>query len=243
MNLATADKFDYGIVDSGDLVVHAAAISAPDICRDKPELAWSVNVEGTSLFIDKCLQRGANILFFSSDTVYRINGGSVINEDSPCAPQEPYGRMKHEVEKQFIGEPGFTTLRLSYVVSNFDKFTRYLRSCITENREAEIIRSFCRSAVAFHDIAAAVKAAIRDKNIPSPIINACGPQLLSRMEIAQSYKASNAPNMRLIEIEPPEGFFDSRPSTIPLTSKYFSVLLGREPLSIAEYYEHLTELL
>ena len=77
-------------------------------------------------------------------------------------------------------------------------------------------------------------------SVSTPIINACGPELLSRMDIAESYKNACAKELQLIEIEPPQGFFDSRPSSIPLKSKYLSLLLGREPITIDEYYKSMS---
>lgn len=94
--------------------------------------------------IERCLGRGAEIRFFSSDTVYASDSNAGIDEHSPCAPAEPYGRMKLEVEERFVGQPGSTTLRLSYVVSHFDAFTCYLRACVLDSREADIIRGFRR---------------------------------------------------------------------------------------------------
>lgn len=240
LNLVSANEFDYGILDSKDIVIHMASISAPDICRNNPDLAWAVNVEGSSNFIGKCLERGAKVIFFSSDTVYAIENNNLLDEDSPCLPSEPYGRMKNEVESRFLGEKDFTTLRLSYVISDFDKFTVYLKKCVESNKQAEIIRAFKRSAISFRDLVDTVLAFI-NRRISIPIVNICGPEILSRMQIAEAFRASHAPGLRLQEIDAPDGFFESRPPEIAVVSKYLPDILGREPIKIADYYLQLAQ--
>ncbi|WP_434517227.1 NAD-dependent epimerase/dehydratase family protein (plasmid) [Dechloromonas sp. ARDL1] len=99
---APAD-FDYGNVRSGDVALLTAAISAPDICAREHDRAWAVNVTGTSSFIQSVIDRGARVLFFSSDTVYGEREDS-FDESAACNPTGEYAEMKREVEQRFFGQ-------------------------------------------------------------------------------------------------------------------------------------------
>ena len=99
-----------------------ASISAPDICAREHERAWSVNVTGTSEFISRTIERGGRVIFFSSDTVYG-ECEDPFDESALCKPAGEYAEMKHKVERRFIENPSFKSIRLSYVFSREDKFT------------------------------------------------------------------------------------------------------------------------
>jgi dTDP-4-dehydrorhamnose reductase len=146
LDLRQPDSFDIGRLLPGDVVCLAAAISSPDVCAREPEFARSINVVGTSRFVDRALERGARVIFLSSDTVYGERS-QPFDESAPCVPAGAYAAMKHEVERQFIDRAGFKILRLSYVVSARDRFTRYLVSCAERGEEADIFDPFVRAVV------------------------------------------------------------------------------------------------
>ena len=62
--------------------------------------------------------------------------------------------------------------------------------------------------------------------------NFCGPDLLSRMEIAKMYKKNLFHDLILDHKDPPDGFWRSRAKEINMGSKYFKILLSREPQKI-----------
>lgn len=114
LQLDSPDDFDYELIKPSDTVLLAAAISAPDICAREHERAWSVNVTGTSEFINRVMKRGGRVIFFSSDTVYGEISDE-FDEASPCDPSGEYAEMKREIEKQFLDNSLFKVIRLSYV--------------------------------------------------------------------------------------------------------------------------------
>ena len=60
--------------------------------------------------------------------------------------------MKSEVEKRFLGNPFFKTIRLSYVFSREDKFTKYLVGCAQRDEEAELFHPFYRAIIHRDDV-------------------------------------------------------------------------------------------
>lgn len=232
LNLSHPELFDFSVVQKNDRVLILAAVSSPDICQNDPPYARAVNVDGTIHFADACLERGAQVIFFSSDTVYG-NGGP-FDEHSACHPVGPYAEMKHEVENHFQREVAFKSLRLSYVVSHDDKFTAYLRRCASNDENAEVFHPLRRRAVHIDDLADAVAAVCQDwGRLDSPVLNVAGPDLLSRVEMAKVFQEID-PRLHFKIVEPAPEFFAARPQTIDMGSCYLSKLLGREPHVLRE---------
>lgn len=230
---APAD-FNYGKICPGDVVMLTAAISAPDICASDHDRAWAVNVAGTSSFIQNAIERGARVIFFSSDTVYGERGDE-FDECAACNPAGEYAEMKREVEQRFAANPLFKSIRLSYVFSREDKFTRYLAGCAQRNEEADLFHPFFRAVVHRDDVVAgALALAERWHEIPEQVINFGGPQVLSRVEFAECLREIHLHDLRFKVTEPNADFFRNRPRVIAMKSPIFARLLGRPPHSFCE---------
>lgn len=234
LRLDSLDEFDYQAVQNSDVVLLTAAISAPDICSREFERAWAINVTGTSSFISEAISRGARIIFFSSDTVYGERADE-FDETTTCNPAGDYAVMKHEVEKKFLGNPAFKTIRLSYVFSREDKFTKYLIGCAERGEEAEIFHPFYRAVVHRDDVVqGAIALTQRWDEFPQAVINFGGPDVIARTEFGQTLKDSVLPALRFRQIEPAPEFFANRPRVIQMKSSLLASLLARPARSLRE---------
>jgi len=234
LRLDAPDEFDYNVIQDADVVLVTAAISAPDVCSREHERAWAVNVTGTSSFISKAISRGARIIFFSSDTVYGERADD-FDETAACNPAGDYAVMKHEVESRFTGYPAFKAIRLSYVFSREDKFTKYLLGCAERGEEAEIFHPFYRAVVHRDDVVqGAIALARRWDEFPQFVINFGGPDVIARTELAQVLKDSVLPELRFRQIEPEPEFFANRPRVIQMKSPLLATLLGRPARTLRE---------
>ena len=221
-------------VDAGDVVFMTAAISAPDVCSRHYDRAWSVNVAGTSTFIKGVIERGARVIFFSSDAVYGERE-EAFDDLAACNPAGEYAQMKREVEERFAGDVSFKSIRLSYVFSRDDKFSRYLSGCAKRNEEAELFHPFFRAIVHREDvIEGALALAIRWNEVPEQIINFGGPQVLSRLEFAECLREVSLNELRFKVTEPEIDFFKNRPRIIAMHSPAFARLLARQPRTLCE---------
>lgn len=230
---APQDFADLPIAD-GDVVFLTAAISAPDICAREYERAWSANVTGTSAFVSSAIDRGARVVFFSSDTVYGEREDE-FDENAACNPAGEYAEMKCEVEQRFSANASFKAIRLSYVFSREDKFSRYLTGCAERNEEADLFHPFFRAIVHRDDVVeGALALAVRWDDVPEQVINFGGPQVLSRIEFAECLRETHLHDLRFKVTEPGADFFKNRPRVIAMTSPVFSRLLGRPPRSLRE---------
>lgn len=234
LRLDAPSDFDYELILPGDVVLLAAAISAPDICAREHERAWAVNVTGTSDFINQVIARGGRVVFFSSDTVYGERSNT-FDEAAESQPAGEYAEMKREVEKRFLGSPLFKSIRLSYVFSREDKFTKYLSGCAERGEEAELFHPFYRAIVHRGDVVdGALALAQRWDEFPRQVINFGGPEVLSRIDFAECLKRVALPNLKYRVTEPGDDFFKNRPRIIDMSSNVLPDLLGRSSRSFLE---------
>ncbi len=226
--------FDYSLVQPADVVLLSAAISAPDICAREHSRAWAVNVTGTSEFVNQVISRGGRVVFFSSDTVYGERGDA-FDETAKSNPAGEYAEMKAEVEKRFLGNPLFKSIRLSYVFSREDKFTKYLSGCTERGEEVELFHPFYRAIVHRNDVVdGALALAQRWDEFSDQVLNFGGPEVLSRIDFAECLKRNALPSLRFRVTEPGEEFFKNRPRVIAMSSDILPKLLGRPSRTMAE---------
>ncbi len=234
LRLDAPSEFDYGKIRPGDVVLLTAAISAPDICAREHDRAWAVNVTGTSIFIRSAINRGARVVFFSSDTVYGEREDE-FDETAKSNPAGEYAEMKSEVENRFSGTASFKTIRLSYVFSFEDKFSSHLVRCAERNEESDLFHPFFRAIVHRDDVVeGALTLALHWDEVPEQIINFGGPQVLSRIDFAECLREAHLHNLRFRVTEPGVDFFKNRPRVISMISPVFTKLLGRPPRTLRE---------
>ena len=234
LRLESADEFDYRIIQPTDVVLLTASISAPDICANDKARAWAVNVTGTSRFIANVIDQGGRVVFFSSDTVYGEHG-DIFDETAKSNPAGEYGEMKAEVEMEYFGNPLFKSIRLSYVFSREDKFTRYLSGCAERDGDVELFHPFYRAIVHREDVIDGVLAlAKRWAEFPQQVINFGGPEVLSKIDFAECLKSYAFPSLRFQVTEPNAEFFENRPRVIAMSSGILPELLGRPSRTLSQ---------
>lgn len=222
------------LIESDDLIIFASAISSPDRCTAEYEKAFNINVTATSQAISDYLNTGARVVFLSSDAVYG-DSATPVNETSSPNPKGHYGEMKVAIEDRFLNEVNFKTVRLSYVFSNDDNFTSYLRQCANSNVPAKVFQKFRRSVVSITDIAIGLK--YLDHNwlkVPMKVFNFSGPEFISREQFAFKLQRCEYKNLEIDIVNAPSGFFEQRAESINMQSLHFSNLLGKNPTSIEE---------
>ncbi|WP_345969903.1 sugar nucleotide-binding protein [Sulfurimonas sp. HSL1-6] len=241
LDLSAPESFDYQQINSETKVIFLAAISSPDKCENDFENAYSVNVTGTKYFIEKVLENGGKVLFFSSDVIYG-NTTEPVNEDAPTHPFGEYAKMKDEVEKAFAGKDNFKVFRLSYVLSQGDKYLQYLQNCLKENKTAEVFHPFYRKIVYMEDVLDAIEAILQKWDaFPNQKFNICGNENVSRKDIADYFNEAVGNNLNYVLIEPDENFWMARPKNIELVSLYLEQLLGRKPIKIREAVHNIVK--
>lgn len=231
LNLLKPYEFDNSIIREGNFVFFTPAISSPDECKNdsKDSLAWRTNIIGTKIFIEDCLKKKAKVIFFSSDTIYGETT-EMVNENSKENPFGNYSKMKRIIEKEFECYEDFKSIRLSYVFSKHDKFSKYLFNCANKKINAEVFPSMKRAVIYINDVIDGLKELIKgwDKFKEYKVINFGGPEILSREDLAKLLGEKAIPSLNYKVIPPPEDFFIHRPKEILMESPILNLILHRK---------------
>lgn len=221
LDLQKSEDFEYGVLNGIEQVIFPAAISSPDLCEKEFQKCWQINVEGTGHFVNEALKRGCRVLFFSSDAVFGDHPDLVFDEDSLTEASTAYGKMKKAIEDRFKENRLFKAIRLSYVVSRKDKFTKYALSCREKNEVCEVFDPFNRNCIVVSDVLDCIEWLMKNWEIYDPsFLNIAGRDLVSREDIV---KAINKISERKIEykiIYPGDDFYKCRPVTTNMRSLY-----------------------
>jgi len=225
-------EYDFDSLGHDDVIAFCAAISEPSVCAKNPELARKVNVTKTIEFIERSTERGAKVIFLSSDAVY----GNIDNQFDEQWRKDPigvYGEMKSEVEEYFRGSPDVKVLRSSFNFFKEDRFTSYLEKCALNDEVAEVFSPFERSVIHRDDTVDAILSLSRNWEGPQ-FINCGGPETICRSEFAQILKEEVFPSLQIEIVRPPEKFYQDRPCTVSMISNPLASVLGRPQRTLRE---------
>lgn len=97
-----------------DICFHTAANATTQVCEDNPELAHKINVESTQKIVDVCKEKGAKLIFCSTEQVFNglVNEGA-LKEDATVNAVTVYGQNKIECE-EYIHQHLEDTILLRY---------------------------------------------------------------------------------------------------------------------------------
>lgn len=167
------DEFDgsalNGIETGGysdlDAIV-CASMAQIDECRRDPARSGRVNVENTRRLIERLVDLGYSITFFSTDQVF-TDRAEPYREDEETDPINLYGEQKAEIE-QFISEsvPGSRILRLGKVVAHYyhprNLFSEWKRR-IDQDEDIPVIADQMLAPGSVADISRAAMQLISDR--------------------------------------------------------------------------------
>ena len=243
LELKDAKHFNYGILKDVDIIIDTAAISSPDKCAEEYDYCRDINVIGTQIFIENAISCGTRVLFFSSDAIYGKDQGIPFNEMSTTAPVTAYGMMKKEVEDMFKGCDLFKSLRLSYVMSDDDKFTRYCLKCMHNGIEANIYHPFYRNVVSIKEVLNVVEWMISNwENYHYDNICVAGSELISRVRIADEINRLSGNALHYFISEPDSEFYNNRPAITEMRSLFLYKNKILEEVSITKKMQEVLNL-
>jgi len=234
LDLDEAEKFDYEILNEMDYVLFTAAISSPELCEKDFDKAYKINVTGTQYFIERAIKKKCRVLFFSSDAVFGFTD-KIVDELSQTCADTAYGKMKKNIEDIFWGNPYFKSMRLSYVISKYDKYSQYLKACLEKKQIAEIYHPFYRNCIVDYEVIDLIKWLIENWiTFDSCVLNAGGFELISRVRIADEWNQIYKGKLIYNIIEPEKIFFKYRPFRVQMQSLFLKNILK-------DYYSPFSE--
>ena len=141
-----------------DAIIHLAAIVGFPACRKYPDLAQTVNVDGTKV-VAKFAGRERLVLFGSTGSNYGALEQELCTEETPLNPQSLYGKTKSAAERNLLDHcktiayrfaTGFGVsprMRLDLLVNDFVHTALRMRYLVIY--ESHFMRTF----IHVHDIA------------------------------------------------------------------------------------------
>lgn len=100
-----------------DVIVHAGAFTAVDLCESEVDTAIAINCLGTRHVVDGARRIGARVLYVSTDYVFDGTLERAYDEWDAPNPQSVYGRTKLGGERELRGED--TIVRTSWVFGRY----------------------------------------------------------------------------------------------------------------------------
>lgn len=99
------------LVKDADYIIHLASLVGFPICSSYPDLAYSVNVNGTKNILEA--RYASQKLFFASTGSVYGKLEEVCTEDSPCNTNTVYGKTKLEAENLITSQPNTVSFRFA----------------------------------------------------------------------------------------------------------------------------------
>jgi dTDP-4-dehydrorhamnose reductase len=166
-----------------EIIIHAAALSAPDFCEDNRELTSAVNIEGTLNMLDAAGECGCRLVYVSTDLVFDGERGNYTEQDPP-APVNYYGWSKREGEKlclQHAADALVVRITLQYGWGNsaHSSFSDWLMNNLRAGRKASLFTDQYRTMTCVMDTARGLELAALHGS-PREIYHLTGPERISR---------------------------------------------------------------
>lgn len=186
-----------------DVIVHAAAISRPELCDKLPEKeVMKVNAEVPSNIAGLASDLGALMLFTSTDLVYDGNAGGMLDESGIIDPKSKYAESKVIAEEKVISKGcNHLVLRTSLLygigycglANNFQATLEKFR----KGEKANLFNDQFRTPLALHD-AADLISRLTELEVHSMILNFGGRERVSRVRLGEILCEAGGFNLGLI---------------------------------------------
>ncbi|MBX7042686.1 MAG: SDR family oxidoreductase [Ignavibacteria bacterium] len=173
-----------------EAIVHAAAISRPELCDKLPEKeVMNINAEVPSNIAGLASDLGAVLLFTSTDLVYDGNTGGMLDESGRIDPKSRYAESKVIAEEKVVSKGGrYLILRTSLLygigyggtANNFQATLEKFR----KGEKANLFNDQFRTPLALHD-AAEMISKLTETGTSSAILNFGGKERISRVRLGE----------------------------------------------------------
>ncbi|MCI0490594.1 MAG: sugar nucleotide-binding protein [Blastocatellia bacterium] len=169
-------------VPNVDVVVHLAA--KPNSFEEPAEIL-AVNYHGTVNLTRRC-PRDAQIIFLSSDYVFKSNPTKVYEEVDTTYPETVYGQSKAKAEEFLLSEhPRSTILRASMIYGYHNhrrmNFFRFLEQRLSKGKTVQLFTDVYSRTTHIKDICAVIQKVIDQQIIG--IYHVCGSEYVSRYQL------------------------------------------------------------
>jgi nucleoside-diphosphate-sugar epimerase len=174
--------FDFPPDLTGDVIFFLRAVSSPFYVAANPGEAFETNVIKTRLAIEDMLEKGARVIFASSDVVYGDTGINIVSENTQTRPFGEYAFQKSLIEEYFRGKVNFVSVRLSTVVGEGSK----LRERLLNQGIFEVFHPLIRNPIHIKDVLVVLERLIHSdfgRNFPNGVLNLGGIEAMTSYDL------------------------------------------------------------
>lgn len=124
-----------------DVVIHAAAYTNVEQAEQEPDVAMSVNADGTERVARAVSKIGARLICLSTDYVFDGQKGAPYEETDPTNPLNAYGRSKLEGERRALAYcPNTLIIRTAWLYGlHGNNFVKTIMQRAVEQKELRIV--------------------------------------------------------------------------------------------------------
>jgi dTDP-4-dehydrorhamnose reductase len=168
-----------------DAVIHAAALSQPNVCEVQPEASWKINVQASWHIAEHCADLDIPCVFTSTDQVFDGQQGNYCETD-PVAPVNRYSEHKVLAEEGMRSRHAQTIIcRLPLMFGATPHAPSFLQGFVAKLRQGEALQLFTdeyRTPASGESIAQGILLALVSD---ISCWHLGGPERLSRYEFGQ----------------------------------------------------------
>lgn len=168
-----------------DAVIHAAALSQPNVCEVQPEASWQINVQSSWRIAEHCAALNIPCVFTSTDQVFDGQRGNYAETDQ-VAPVNRYGEHKVLAEEGMRSRHAQTIIcRLPLMFGATPQAPSFLQGFVAKLRQGEALQLFTdeyRTPASGESIAQGILLALATD---IPCWHLGGAERLSRYEFGQ----------------------------------------------------------
>ncbi|HEX4590789.1 MAG TPA: SDR family oxidoreductase, partial [Gemmataceae bacterium] len=169
-----------------DVVIHAAAVARVDECRRDSDRARRINTEGSRHLAELAAERGARLVYVSTDLVFDGERGSYRESDSP-SPLTVYGLTKADAETAVLTFPRTAVARLSLLygpcLTGRSSFFDRMVAALKQGQPIPLFADEWRTPL---DLATAATALVElGRSEVTGLLHIGGPERLSRLEMGR----------------------------------------------------------
>lgn len=172
-----------------DRVIHAAAISQPEVCQEYRDASRRMNVEATANFAGLCADRGIPFLFTSTDLVFD-GTRAPYRESDPVSPVSVYAEHKVMAEGVVLDRhPGAVVRRLALMFGDAApggaSFLQAMIRAMLSETGARLFTDEFRTPLGVEYAARGLLLSDEGGGAGPPLLHLGGPERISRYDLGQ----------------------------------------------------------
>lgn len=146
-----------------DFLVHGAAYTDVDGCEKNPDLAKSVNSNGTANLAEACRKNNCAMIYISTDYVFNGTKKEPYTEDNKPNPKSVYGETKLVGEEATKKVSRWYVLRTSWLYGEGKNFVRTMLSLSEKMDEIKIVSDQFGRPTWANDLAKAIYDVVKNR--------------------------------------------------------------------------------